>query len=630
MIPTTHTDRKVTGSLGGERHLMSIDAANIPHLMGILTDLYSDNELAPIREYSTNARDSHIMAGIDEPILVRLPTPLRQTFEVQDFGLGLSVEEVINIYGSYGASTKRETNDANGMLGLGSKSALTYTNMFTVRAVKDEVQAEVAFFRNEDGSGAIEVVDTKGTDERNGVTVIIPTKANSQFREKAMRFYRTWDKGTVEVVGETIDFVKDSEDTFWIGNGLVVNPNTGYRHLEPKTYVVMGGVTYPTKISRSYRENYDVYYFAEIGDVDFVPSREELNYTPKTQAFIQSLGDEVDNSRVRQYIQAQVNTAKDLDEAYGIVQKFQWVEDYPATYFWNDINLATQYRFPVKSKVWSPEGEGVYQWVHTYAINLAEAGKYAFVKRPEDKSYTFKNKAQMRQLLEKKYPEVEFIVFGERPKDSFLSVKSKQIPWSKVLKEDVPKAKRSAKAVKPKAEYPMVQWDKQYGYVTQPYQPIPDKGTIIYTPNKINSVQRQYVTDNHKAIIVYVEDRRMEKFLRENPKAVTWKSIHDELANKLPEVSEAEKFRAYLDRFSWRREGRMDWLIANNFADDMLKEIAAVDTTALAKKRQMWDNVGRAFPETSVDYINQVWPLLNLDHEEHSRLYCEAIQKEGK
>lgn len=628
MIPTTDTTRKLTGSLGGERHLMSIDAANIPHLMGILTDLYSDPEMAVIREYSTNALDSHVMAGVTEPIRISLPTPLRQTFEVKDVGQGLSVEEIVKVYGSYGASTKRETNDANGMLGLGSKSALTYTNMFTVRAVKNGVQAEVAFFRNADGSGAIEVVDTKSTTDHNGVTIIIPTKANSSFKTKALDFYKTWQPGTVEVIGEKIPFILENEKAFQV-NGSWIVPNPDGFH----TFIVMGGVAYPIKNEdRRYYDRFDVYHFADMGAVEFVPSREALNFTPRTKEYVEDVLSDTSATEVTGQVQRFIDTAKTLDEAYEKVKEFQWVSSYNPVYTWDNMRLETRHGFGNKTKAWNKDGEGVYQWEGTYAIDLSAAESYAFCKKPEGSSFSFKNKAQMRQLLaKKKYEGVTHIIFGERPENSFLAVKCKQIPWSKVIAEDVPKAKRQrgAGVVKPKPEYPLLRWYSDGGgtsWVTTSYQVIDDSKELIYTTHKHNSVMSNYINDNHNAVIAYVEPRRLDKFNREYPNAKTWKSVHDELASKLPEPTKAEMYRMYQDRFSWRKDGRVDWLIKEGYADSMVKEIHAVKPETLAKKKQMWDNVGKTFPTVNYDYVDKHWPLLNLDHKEHSRLYCEAVR----
>ncbi len=108
MKPTNVIDMHRTGDLGGQKVGMKIDENSLAHVMSLLTDLYSDPELAVIREYSTNARDSHIMAGVPHlPIKVTLPNGMSPYFKVQDFGLGMSVSDIEETYSKYGASTKR-------------------------------------------------------------------------------------------------------------------------------------------------------------------------------------------------------------------------------------------------------------------------------------------------------------------------------------------------------------------------------------------------------------------------------------------------------------------------------------------------------------------------------------------
>jgi hypothetical protein len=111
---------------------MTIDEGAMAHIMSVLTDLYSDPIAAVIREYSTNGYDAHVEAGITRPIEVNLPSVYAQTFTVRDYGLGLDLDDLYRIYSRYGASTKRESNDVVGMLGLGCKSGLTFTNQFSM------------------------------------------------------------------------------------------------------------------------------------------------------------------------------------------------------------------------------------------------------------------------------------------------------------------------------------------------------------------------------------------------------------------------------------------------------------------------------------------------------------------
>src|SRR5690606_19893214 len=101
-----------------------IRSEDFPHLANLLINLYSDPVAAVIREYACNAYDSHIAAGNTDPILVTLPTHASPEFVVQDFGIGLSIDDLRDVYSMYGRSLKRESNDMVGQLGLGCKSGL--------------------------------------------------------------------------------------------------------------------------------------------------------------------------------------------------------------------------------------------------------------------------------------------------------------------------------------------------------------------------------------------------------------------------------------------------------------------------------------------------------------------------
>ena len=116
---------------------MSIDPQGMAHIMGVLTNLYSDAPLAVVREYATNARDAHQAAGVTRPIEVGLPTALDPTLRVQDFGAGLSEQDILGVYARYGCSTKRDSDEQVGAFGLGSKSAFTLAQQFVVTSVHD-------------------------------------------------------------------------------------------------------------------------------------------------------------------------------------------------------------------------------------------------------------------------------------------------------------------------------------------------------------------------------------------------------------------------------------------------------------------------------------------------------------
>ena len=83
------------------------------------SNLYKYKTLAICRELICNAYDSHTQAGKkDVPVVVTAPTTINPNFSVEDFGVGLSKEEVEQIYTTYFESTKNSTNELVGGLGI--------------------------------------------------------------------------------------------------------------------------------------------------------------------------------------------------------------------------------------------------------------------------------------------------------------------------------------------------------------------------------------------------------------------------------------------------------------------------------------------------------------------------------
>jgi hypothetical protein len=280
MIEEQENEFEVISNISGERVDLTIAPEAMQHIMGLLTNLYSDNEAAPLREYSTNARDSHIEAGIDRPIEVTLPARLAPFLRIKDYGVGLSVKDIHDIYSRYGASTKRDTNEQVGMLGLGCKSALAYTNQFTMVAVKDRVKVQAQISRDSEGSGGITIVDTSATNDPSGVEIIIPAKNVNNFERKAAKFFQYWPKGSVLVNGEEPKHITD--------NALPITDNIYLvRNYDSSNMIVMGGVPYPADLGSPY--GYELVAFVNIGDINFTPSREALQYTAKTKATIERI-----------------------------------------------------------------------------------------------------------------------------------------------------------------------------------------------------------------------------------------------------------------------------------------------------------------------------------------------------
>jgi hypothetical protein len=261
----------------------------------ILSDkLYSDKIGAVIRELSTNAYDSHVAAGCgNKPFIVHLPSTLKPEFYVRDYGVGLEKNEIPDIYSTYFFSSKIQSNDYVGCLGLGSKSPFAYTNNFTVEAYKDGKVSIWSMFLK-DGLPTSKLLGESDTTEPNGLKVSLAVK-------------NTWDAGDfVQKAGRVYKYFKTkplfygsplNEDLLKIDYSLKTD-EWGFRtHGDKEINCVMGNCHYiinardldshNIKFLRFLLDN-KIDIFCKIGEVDITPSREALEYTQRTIATIQT------------------------------------------------------------------------------------------------------------------------------------------------------------------------------------------------------------------------------------------------------------------------------------------------------------------------------------------------------
>lgn len=150
----------------------------------ILSDgIYQHKEAAVIRELCTNAYDAHVSCGKqDIPFRVRLPSSLRPVFEVEDFGIGMSHEDVLNIYSSYFRSTKKQCLNSVGEKGLGSKTPLAISKSFNVRSRKDGVETLYSVVMS-DGVPSVMTLNSTTCTTCNGtlVSVSVPSNMHTTF-----------------------------------------------------------------------------------------------------------------------------------------------------------------------------------------------------------------------------------------------------------------------------------------------------------------------------------------------------------------------------------------------------------------------------------------------------------------
>lgn len=256
--------------------------------------LYSDKIRAIVRELSCNAYDSHVAAGNPEkPIEVKLPTYLDQTFYVKDFGTGLSHEDIQHVYTTYFESTKTESDDFIGQLGLGSKSPFSYASTFTVESRFNGMKSVYTCHKNEAGMPAITLMGAAPTDEPNGLTVALSVKRDDvdKFTDAARKVYMYFDP-VPNVLGHK-NFVPHTLKHTVQGTKWKVRESEWSARMNG-AYVIQGFVAYPVDVAqlvenglkknakRLANTNIDLY--VDIGQVEVAASREALSYDARTIA----------------------------------------------------------------------------------------------------------------------------------------------------------------------------------------------------------------------------------------------------------------------------------------------------------------------------------------------------------
>ena len=272
------------GEIGEFRIRNSAKAFNI-----LSSGLYANKIRAIVRELSCNAVDSHVAAGkSDTPFDVHLPNTLEPWFAIRDYGTGLSHAQVTNIYTTYFESTKTNSNDFIGALGLGSKSPFSYTDNFTVTAIKDGVKGIYTAFINEAGVPSIAKMMEEATDEPAGVEVKFSVNDRwdfSKFQDEARQVYTYFKLRPVVTGADSFQFRDVEYETKDIIPGV-----HSYKDGHRRCIAIMGNIAYPVDVPNTEQSlgelrsllNCGLELHFAIGELDFQASREGLSYIPQT------------------------------------------------------------------------------------------------------------------------------------------------------------------------------------------------------------------------------------------------------------------------------------------------------------------------------------------------------------
>ena len=286
---------------------------NTGAIFSILTEsVYSDVMGAGIREIISNAIDSTKRAKNNVRIKITVPTRFAQTFVVRDFGLGLSHQEIYDLYTSVGESSKKQSEDEIGFFGIGAMSPFAYVEAFTVVSYQNGKSRTYSIYMGESGVPEIAFIKESDTQEANGFEVSYSVKSIDVniFNEKLHKILSYIDKSLWEwrdnkstnqiiyykdSIKASANFVLDIEDKYFITNKQYSYYN---QNNTSGNILVMGGVAYEYDSTISTSKLFDHHSLvieAPIGSVSVQASREKLKMNTKTVAYIKTAVMEVNN-----------------------------------------------------------------------------------------------------------------------------------------------------------------------------------------------------------------------------------------------------------------------------------------------------------------------------------------------
>ena len=277
----------IEGAKGG------ISVESLPFMFNILSKSYYSRKIDSIvREVTSNCFDSHIEAGIDDPVIIEKRYDIENdTYNIvfKDVGVGMNPDRMYNIFNNWFTSTKRESNDYIGAFGLGSKSPFSYNDSFYITTISDGLKYEYVYILtttlpelislygyNEELKGLDLVKTPKGlpTDERNGTEIIIPLLNNNDYRafEESIKkelcyFDNVYTKG----------FSLSNNYSIYKKEGFLYRPYGNYSN---ELHIVLGKCCYPVDWKAINRERVALPFGIrfEIGELQVIPNRESIVY----------------------------------------------------------------------------------------------------------------------------------------------------------------------------------------------------------------------------------------------------------------------------------------------------------------------------------------------------------------
>ena len=151
-------EKEALGDVGLNQMGLNVNSLTFKTL---IDGIYNNKLGAVIREISSNARDAHIKSENTNPFEIILDTNnsnLVTKMTIKDYGNGLTKEEMIKYLCTLNSSSKRDSNDFIGFLGIGSKSPFSLVNNYNFTSYKDNNKIVLNFFRADNETPHYDIV----------------------------------------------------------------------------------------------------------------------------------------------------------------------------------------------------------------------------------------------------------------------------------------------------------------------------------------------------------------------------------------------------------------------------------------------------------------------------------------
>ena len=325
-------DLSVTIERSGDfdENTFGIDTEDVSLILEIIRNkLYSNKLGSFIREISSNAYDAMVELAINtggseldvrnKCIDYTLPTDNNNsTFTIRDYGTGMSDDKIRNIYTKVGKSTRSVSNKFVGMMGIGRLVGFCVTDSFNVTSYLDGIRTEYLCYIDETKCGKIATLSQSDTTEPNGIAISInvPREMWRDLCYELKLFIYGVDDVQFNVTNINdinIPHVYDTSEYFTPPVKYFEGKNwICYNSKDSSfSYIKMGIVKYPIAHLHKFLKYNRIIFNVPIGSITINASREAVEYTKETTAFINQLVDATYNEAY-QIIQDNINKCNDL------------------------------------------------------------------------------------------------------------------------------------------------------------------------------------------------------------------------------------------------------------------------------------------------------------------------------